>query len=992
MVNAWIVFVKEFRKTLPKDTPYKDVLKKAKGAYKKDSGSKENVKMEISEMEKPKAKAKAKVKGGAIEKTPTKYERQRDVKNYKKNKTKVEQNIKDGIKDASAVEEFKKLANELRGDSKTNNYAKAIKVIEKKLSGKAFVKKSDLKTRQLELQKIKEKQKPKPKIAITDKAYKAEKDKEQKERRRFGQLVKRLKERLAKGYITQEQYLREYDNIRRRVMIERDARADQELGIKSKFQRIGGVSAKGKGAGAGTGAGARGAIDATADPLSDDIFDDIDDSDSSRFSAMTTDSRDFVNKYRDKTLEELSLAIKGEKTTKAQITAYKKQIDKFKRRNPSNKAEFTKLEKNVKALEDEWEGIKSIRRARAKGMVLEPFTKETKRKMGDIRKFTKPFKSPVAPPRPLPSAPSAPAISNNHIPSALRDIVSKQTRVSDITKLGDRPDFKNVEFIEFKGKIYSKPANTTERYKLGTKKDAGTQAPSIPKYKKVKKIIRKKGDCSIEDFARGNSRLLNIYQLILDNKDGQLSSSINSDDLEDLKNDIQKSLIANPECNNTELYKKLAENYNVMLNITETLVYNNKWNKGIIELSAPQDIIENTEREFANTFDSYLKEEVSAGRSGVEATRKAIGFINDILDDNEFTTMSGNVINISNPMFNDMKIEFAEIAQEAYKRALDEDSGKETTGEGFAGGSFEGNEKIVADKDLMGAGLAEKIHKAVAKRKDLLHKTLDKEDRIYYDMSKQSYRKPNKRKDIGGYDYNDELSDNENAVYINDSDKKIIVAFRGSVNIKDFKTDVSLAMGGIRKTDRYDSTKNLVATIKEIYPNYKISFSGHSLGGTLAVEMADLSPNHKSVVFNSAHTPLRKGSVKDKDITYYSTSGDLVSALGLNAYKNVKVIDSDKKHPLTAHSLKSMEYNADDKCDKNDYQGGGFGVMSMVKKASIANDIKKDFKKLQNHEGGMMEKADMVKNIITKADKITDGALKATVIGIATKLMSKYLR
>ena len=210
--------------------------------------------------------------------------------------------------------------------------------------------------------------------------------------------------------------------------------------------------------------------------------------------------------------------------------------------------------------------------------------------------------------------------------------------------------------------------------------------------------------------------------------------------------------------------------------------------------------------------------------------------------------------------------------------------------------------------------------------------------------------------------------------------------------MKDFKTDVSLAMGGIRKTDRYDSTKNLVATIKEIYPNYNISFSGHSLGGTLAVEMADLSPNHKSVVFNSAHTPLRKGSVKDKDITYYSTSGDLVSALGLNAYKNVKVIDGTNKHPLTAHSLKSMEYNDNDKCDKNDYQGGGFGVMTVVKKASLANDIKKDFKKLQNHDGGLMEKADMVKNIISKADKLTDGALRATVIGIATKLLSKYLR
>ena len=35
MANPWLDFVKEFRKKLPKDTPYKDVLKKAKVEYAK---------------------------------------------------------------------------------------------------------------------------------------------------------------------------------------------------------------------------------------------------------------------------------------------------------------------------------------------------------------------------------------------------------------------------------------------------------------------------------------------------------------------------------------------------------------------------------------------------------------------------------------------------------------------------------------------------------------------------------------------------------------------------------------------------------------------------------------------------------------------------------------------------------------------------------------------------------------------------------------------
>lgn len=958
MANAWIEFVKEYRKTLPKDTPYKDVLKKAKGAYKKNDKSDKSDKPKTVKENKSKS-----VKGGALEKTQTKYERQRDVRKYKKLKLQIEKNVRDGIKDATAIDEFKKIANMLKGDSTTNAYAKAIKGIDKKLSGKAFLKKSDIKTRQLNLKKRKEEQLSKtPKLMITDKAFKAEGEKDQKSRRRFGQLLKRLKEDLKKGYITQNKFDNEFNKIRTRVLSEERTREDKSTGYDSKKT----VSKK--------------------DKDKDDETDEI--------GAMTTDSRDFLTKYRDKTLEELLDTIRGSKNPiKSQLTNYKKQIEKFKKRNPNVKEAWKDLDKNLEDLESDYADILKIRKARKEGKAVPKLTKASKSGMGDIKKFFKPVGKkptpkpptpPPAPPTPPPAPPTAPPTpppppppaptptANSHLNEKQKEMLGKAKVAKDMKKLGRLSDFLNVGYVNYKSRMYYKTKGKTEAF--STKKPTPptpTPKPPTPK----------------------------------------------------------------PPTTPTEDKK----------------------------------LIDSVGKELGEIFDKFVESEMEGGRTEEEATRDADKYINDIIDKNEFTTETGNTINIADKKFDGLKVEFRTMAKDAFDRAkskssstaasstppsappkmilkavksskseydseldmlseedkenldkidklptlekaLEEASGEsleyfkhngkyykvieepEVKGKGFAGGSFEGNEKIVADADLMGAGLAEKIHRAVAKRKDKLHKTLDKQDRIYYDMSKQSYRKPNKRKDIGNYDYNDDLSDNENAVYVNDKDKKIIVAFRGSVNMKDFKTDVSLAMGGIRKTDRYDSTKNLVATIKEIYPNYNISFSGHSLGGTLAVEMADLSPNHKSVVFNSAHTPLRKGSVKDKDITYYSTSGDLVSALGLNAYKNVKVIDGTNKHPLTAHSLKSMEYNDNDKCDKNDYQGGGFGVMTVVKKASLANDIKKDFKKLQNHDGGLMEKADMVKNIISKADKLTDGALRATVIGIATKLLSKYLR
>jgi len=112
------------------------------------------------------------------------------------------------------------------------------------------------------------------------------------------------------------------------------------------------------------------------------------------------------------------------------------------------------------------------------------------------------------------------------------------------------------------------------------------------------------------------------------------------------------------------------------------------------------------------------------------------------------------------------------------------------------------------------------------------------------------------------------------------SSNPVIVAFRGTVpnSRQDIATDVALAAGQLRQTPRYQRTLKQAKKAVNKYPHRPVVFTGHSLGGTLAL-WAGREYRAPVVAFNPGvgNALLPRSSEKAH---VYRTPGDVVSFLG----------------------------------------------------------------------------------------------------------------
>jgi hypothetical protein len=327
----------------------------------------------------------------------------------------------------------------------------------------------------------------------------------------------------------------------------------------------------------------------------------------------------------------------------------------------------------------------------------------------------------------------------------------------------------------------------------------------------------------------------------------------------------------------------------------------------------------------------------------------------------------------------------------------------ETTGEGFASMAPQPELFSKDEMDEMGGSLIGKAKKAydiVKKIHDRLlrfakHKKVkgvEKADQLELDLTKQSYNKPEKRKqNVKGFVYQPELSSDELAVYQNPATKRVVMAHRGSSNMDDLKTDLRLAVGGITKTKRYERDNNRLEAVQSAFPDDRIDFTGHSLGGTVAIEMNSLLPKGKSsaVVFNAGHTPFRNLSVKDRDITYYTHKGDIVSMLGANSYKNVKYIDEDKSNPISAHTLDAFKDE-----DGKDFEEPVENEASSLVPIEGGALVKKDVRKMKKHIEGIMREGDenekirRIEKMMKDTDKLPNSFMKKEMLKLAHQLLN----
>ena len=173
-------------------------------------------------------------------------------------------------------------------------------------------------------------------------------------------------------------------------------------------------------------------------------------------------------------------------------------------------------------------------------------------------------------------------------------------------------------------------------------------------------------------------------------------------------------------------------------------------------------------------------------------------------------------------------------------------------------------------------------------------------DAVYAKISSQVYS--DQRENVIGQ-YTLEKSTTESVFYV--SDDHVIIGFRGSVTDEDWNsTDKSILTGELASTERFKRTKKECTLYLE--GSKRITFTGHSLGGSIAVVFA-LQSYGNAVVFNAGYPPygwpclVAFGSLP---IHSYTTDRDMVSVYGVgNYYQNTILRTVDTLTMQSVHGI-----------------------------------------------------------------------------------------
>lgn len=153
-----------------------------------------------------------------------------------------------------------------------------------------------------------------------------------------------------------------------------------------------------------------------------------------------------------------------------------------------------------------------------------------------------------------------------------------------------------------------------------------------------------------------------------------------------------------------------------------------------------------------------------------------------------------------------------------------------------------------------------------------------------------------------GYVLDTELSNHNNQVYYNPTEKKTIVNVSGSHNVGDFITATSILTGRLRDTKRYKEARRTTERAKSKYDG-KVTLVGHSLGGSIVSAMPSEDRQSKVTYNKGTWTP---DSLKPsrKDETHYRTLLDPTSIFAA-VDRNTRVIPMTYWDPHSSNNLDS---------------------------------------------------------------------------------------
>lgn len=178
-----------------------------------------------------------------------------------------------------------------------------------------------------------------------------------------------------------------------------------------------------------------------------------------------------------------------------------------------------------------------------------------------------------------------------------------------------------------------------------------------------------------------------------------------------------------------------------------------------------------------------------------------------------------------------------------------------------------------------------------------------------YDALKSSYgdKKSKEQLSNAGYKYDSMLSNHNQQVWYNPNDKKLLYNVAGTHNLKDVGTDLYLAFGKLKDTNRYKEADRTLEEAKKKYGVDNAIISGHSLGGAVSQYIA--GKNDKVYTLDKGATIGQKTRSNE---TALRTSGDAVSLMNANS-KRMKTYDNtgwgmlNYLNPLTSHDVSNIK-------------------------------------------------------------------------------------
>ena len=149
-----------------------------------------------------------------------------------------------------------------------------------------------------------------------------------------------------------------------------------------------------------------------------------------------------------------------------------------------------------------------------------------------------------------------------------------------------------------------------------------------------------------------------------------------------------------------------------------------------------------------------------------------------------------------------------------------------------------------------------------------------------HDIIKNSYDSKNKQVNAfqsQGYIYDPDSNDNEQ-IYYNPKEKKLLFSVTGTHNLSDWGTDAYLGLGHLKDTNRYKEAEEKLKSAKKKYNVDNAVVVGHSLGGAVGQYIA--GKDDKVYTLDKGATIGQK-TRSNEDA--YRTSGDVVSLLNANS-------------------------------------------------------------------------------------------------------------